>query len=272
MELYRERRLRLAQQMQRGVAVIATAPEHVAQPRRPLSLSFRQLLLLFDRVHGTRGGARPDRRRHAPGLLFCRDKDLEREDLGRLPLWAEGAKQAFGFDDGSLDQAAGRDAAQAAGRPAGHLLRRRRERARDARLIQWLNAVRAQVRTGISRTGEIRDVRKLLDDMRLDQGQPGAGCDASRREDLPPAPIAARCAAHAPGVHEYEVEAGVAARVPAQRRAGTCLHTHRRRWRQRLRAALRRQRSAAQGRRPAADRRRLRDWTAMPPTSRVRSR
>src|SRR5262249_1279056 len=76
----------------------------------------------------------------------------------------------------------------------------------DARLIQWLNAVRMQVRAGVTAPGEIRDVRKLLDDMRLikDASELGTMRKAARIS----------CEAHRramqitrPGMNEYEVEA-----------------------------------------------------------------
>jgi Xaa-Pro aminopeptidase len=37
----------------------------------------------------------------------------------------------------------------------------------DARVIGWVNQVRSQTRTGVTAPGEIRDVRAILDDMRL---------------------------------------------------------------------------------------------------------
>ena len=76
----------------------------------------------------------------------------------------------------------------------------------DARLIQWLNAVRMQARTGISAPGEIRDVRKILDDMRLikDTAELATmrraaqiSCEAHRRA----------MQATKPGMAEYQIEA-----------------------------------------------------------------
>jgi len=76
----------------------------------------------------------------------------------------------------------------------------------DARLIQWLNAVRAQVRTGISAPGEIRDVRKLLDEMRLTKD--AAELDIMRRAAVISAGAHRRAMrATRPGRYENEVEA-----------------------------------------------------------------
>ena len=60
------------------------------------------------------------------------------------------------------------------------------------------------------------------------------------------------------GAYEYEIEAELLLRVPAQRRAVPGVFADRRRRRERLRAALRGERCAAARRRPAADRRGLR--------------
>jgi len=76
----------------------------------------------------------------------------------------------------------------------------------DGRVIQWLNAVRARARAGVSAPGEIRDVRKLLDDMRLRKDE--HELDVMRRA----ASISAGAHRRAmqftrPGRYEYEVEA-----------------------------------------------------------------
>jgi Xaa-Pro aminopeptidase len=76
----------------------------------------------------------------------------------------------------------------------------------DARLIQWLNAVRAQVRTGISAPSEIRDIRKLLDEMRLIKD--AHELDIMRRAARISANAHRRAMRHArPGLHEYNIEA-----------------------------------------------------------------
>jgi Xaa-Pro aminopeptidase len=139
-------------------------------------------------------------------LLFCRDKDLEREIWDGFRYGPDGAKQSFGFDDAhSIKQLDEMLPKLLADQPAifsdvGE------NGAWDARLIQWLNAVRAQVRTGVSAPGEIRDVRKLLDDMRLIKDS--QELDVMRRAAKISAGAHRRAMRSArPGVHEYEVEA-----------------------------------------------------------------
>ena len=205
-ELYRTRRLRLAQQMQRGVAVIATAPERLRNRDAHFPYRFDSYFYYLtgftepEAVLVLIGGDNPR------SLLFCRDKDVEREIWDGFRYGPEGAKQAFGFDEAySVKQLDELVPKLLADQPAifcdvgenGEW---------DSRLIQWLNAVRAQVRTGVSAPGEIRDVRKLLDDMRLIKD--GQELDVMRRAARISAGAHRRAMQSArAGLHEYDLEA-----------------------------------------------------------------
>ncbi len=166
-ELYRARRLRLAQQMQRGVAVLATAREQLRNRDAHFPYrfdSYFHYLTAFpepDAVLVITAGAQ------STSMLFCRDKDIEREIWDGFRYGPQGAKDAFGFDEAfSIKDLDSMLPKLLADQPTIFCDVGESE-AWDARLMQWLNAVRMQVRTGISAPGEIRDVRKLLDDMRL---------------------------------------------------------------------------------------------------------
>src|SRR5689334_6610766 len=98
-ELYRERRHRLAQQMQRGIAVLATAREQLRN--RDAHYPYR-----FDSYfHYLTGFTEPDAvlvvtaGEAAKSILFCRDKDIEREIWDGFRYGPQGAKDAFGFDE-----------------------------------------------------------------------------------------------------------------------------------------------------------------------------
>jgi Xaa-Pro aminopeptidase len=204
--IYRERRQRLTRQMGRGVAVISTAPERLRN--RDAHYPFR-----FDSYfHYLTGFPEPEAVAvilagdQTKSLIFCRDKDLEREIWDGFRYGPEAAQQVFGFDEGhpfsKLDEMM---PGLLADQPA--IFCDVGENSEwDARLIQWLNAVRAQVRTGVSAPGEIRDVRKLLDEMRLIKD--AAELDVMRRA------AAISTAAHRramqatrPGRCEYQIEA-----------------------------------------------------------------
>jgi Xaa-Pro aminopeptidase len=206
LELYRGRRLRLSQQMQRGVAVIATAPERLRNRDAHYPYRFDSYFFYLT------GFTEPEAvcvliAGDAPrSLLFCRDKDLDREIWDGFRHGPEAAKQAFGFDEAysakQLDEMLPKLLAD---QPA-IFCDMGESNEWDARVIQWLNAVRAQARAGISAPGEIRDVRKVLDDMRLVKD---ANELAVMRRAAQISVAAHRRAMQTarPGLHEYQVEA-----------------------------------------------------------------
>ena len=204
--VYIQRRAQLAQQMGRGVAIVSTAPERLRN--RDAHYPFRfdsyfHYLTGFPEPEAVAvivAGAQPK------SLLFCRDKNAEREIWDGFRYGPDAARDAFGFDAshpyGQLDEMVPKLLAD---QPAvfcdvgenGEW---------DARLIQWLNAVRAQVRTGIAAPGEIRDVRKLLDEMRLIKDP--AELDIMRRAAVISTAAHRRAMrATRPGRREYEIEA-----------------------------------------------------------------
>jgi Xaa-Pro aminopeptidase len=206
-DVHRARREQLARSMGRGVAVVSTAPERLRN--RDAHFPFR-----FDSYfHYLTGFPEPEAvavviasDEGTKSLLFCRDKDIEREIWDGFRYGPEAARERFGFDEAhsfsKLDEMIPQLLAD---QPA--LFCDVGENSEwDARLIQWLNAVRAQVRTGISAPGEIRDVRKLLDEMRLIKD--GTELDTMRRAASISAGAHRRAmrATH-PGRFEYEIEA-----------------------------------------------------------------
>jgi Xaa-Pro aminopeptidase len=206
LELYRGRRLRLSQQMQRGVAVIATAPERLRNRDAHYPYRFDSYFFYLT------GFTEPEAvcvliAGDAPrSLLFCRDKDLDREIWDGFRHGPEAAKQAFGFDEAySVKQLDEMLPKLLADQPA-IFCDMGESNEWDARVIQWLNAVRAQARAGISAPGEIRDVRKVLDDMRLVKD---ANELAVMRRAAQISVAAHRRAMQTarPGLHEYQVEA-----------------------------------------------------------------
>jgi len=205
-ELYRGRRLRLAQRMQRGVAVIATAPEQLRNGDAHYPYRFDSYFYYLtgfpepEAVLLLIAGENPG------SLLFCRDKDVDREIWDGFRYGPDGARASFGFDQTcSVKQLDEMVPKLLADQPA--VFCDMGENAEwDARLIQWLNAVRAQARSGVSAPGEIRDVRKLLDEMRLVKD--GHELAVMRRAALISAGAHRRAMQYArPGRHEYEVEA-----------------------------------------------------------------
>jgi len=200
------RRARLLAAMGAGVAVIPTAPERLRNrdshyPYR--ADSYFHYLSAFPEPEAVLvlvAGEQPR------SLLFCRDKDVERETWEGFRYGPEAACERFGFDGAhsikTLDE---KLVELLANQPAlwfslGH------DAAWDARITQALNAVRAQARTGAHAPNEIRDVRSAIDAMRLFK-DPQEIAVMRRAAGISAGAHRRAMRAAAPGKFEYQIEA-----------------------------------------------------------------
>lgn len=204
--IYTQRRLKLAEQMQDGVAVIPTAPE---RPRNRDSVypyrfdSYFHYLTGFGEPEAVLvlvAGAAPK------SILFCREKNAEREVWDGFRFGPEAAREIFGFDEAypiaMLDE---RMTKLLADQPSLHF-HHGADSAWDARAVGWLNAVRAEARNGIAAPSAIRDVRVLLDEMRLIKS-PEEIATMRRAAEISAAAHRRAMQQVRPGRHEYEIEA-----------------------------------------------------------------
>jgi len=201
--VYAGRRARLARAIGEGVAVVPTAPERVRN--RDSHFPYR-----FDsHFYYLTGFTEPEAVLVLianKSILFCRERNPEREIWDGFRYGPEAARERFGFDEAhpiaNLDQEMARllENQPALYYPMGA------DAEWDARAMRWLNAVRTRVRTGIAAPERVHDVRALIDEMRLVKDAHELGI--MRR--------AARIAAGAhrramqrarPGRTEYEIEA-----------------------------------------------------------------
>ena len=204
--LHGARRARLAQAMQAGIAVIPTAPERIRN--RDTHYPYRYDSHFYylsgfpepEAVLVIVAGAQPK------SLLFCREKNEERETWDGFRFGPKGAQERFGFDAafpiGELDaQLATLLADQPAlYYPVGA------DAQWDLRAMGWLNAVRAQARSGASAPERVQDVRALVDEMRLVKDAHELG--VMRRAAAISAGAHKRAIRAArPGRFEYELEA-----------------------------------------------------------------
>ena len=203
---YPDRRKRLQTQMQRGIAVIPTAPEVV-----------RNADAHYDYRHDSHfyyltGFSEPDAvvvlvaGEKMQTILFCREKNAEREVWDGFRYGPDAASEKFGFDaaypiaqlDEKLNELMGNQPVLYY--PIGA------DASWDARIIKLREAVKAKARSGIRAPDEIRDVRQLLNEMRLIKDV--------QEQDIMRRAAKISCEAHRramrftrPGQHEYEVEA-----------------------------------------------------------------
>ncbi len=203
---FRKRRARLARALGPGVVILPTAPERSRNADSHYDYrwdsgfyyltGFREpeavLVMVLD----------PEPR----SILFCREKNLEREIWDGFRYGPELARDSFGFDEAHPyteldarmpDLLADREALHT---PVGF------DAAWDQRIAGWLNTVRAKVRSGVSAPDQIRDVRAAINDMRLFKDEDELAV-MRRAAEISSAAHARAMRAAAPGKREYEIEA-----------------------------------------------------------------
>jgi Xaa-Pro aminopeptidase len=203
---YSTRRQQVLAQLGDGVAIIPTAPERIRNrdSNHPYRFdSYFWYLSGFpepEAVIVLLGGSAPK------SILFCREKSEERETWDGFRYGPEAALDAFGFDEtyaiADLEQKLPELIANrsALWHSLGH------DADWDTKIAAALNTVRAQSRSGKRAPGDLRDLRGLLDRMRLTK-------DAHemvilrRAADIASAGHARAMHACTPGMAEYELEA-----------------------------------------------------------------
>jgi Xaa-Pro aminopeptidase len=203
---YTGRRARLSQLMQRGVAVVPTAPEQARNRDSQFPYrydSYFYYLTGFPEPEAVLVLIAGDNGR---SILFCRDKDVERETWDGFRYGPEQAREEFHFDEShSISELDVLLPKLLADQPVLYCHLGGDERW-DTRVMRWLNSVRAQARTGIATPAAIHDVRALLDEMRLIKDTHEL---ATMRRAAQISTDAHRRAMRAvkPGRAEYEIEA-----------------------------------------------------------------
>jgi Xaa-Pro aminopeptidase len=139
-------------------------------------------------------------------ILFCRPKNAERETWEGFHFGPEAAREAFGFDAAfPIDEVDAQLPSVIADSPALHYAFGRSAEL-DAQVRRWLDAVRAQSRSGVAPPTSLVDVTPLLDDMRLvkDDHELGLMRRAARISAEAHRRTMAACRS---GMREYELEA-----------------------------------------------------------------
>jgi len=205
-EILQQRRQRLSRLIQSGVAIIPTAPEKIRNrdahyPYR--ADSYFHYLTGFNEpeaivvISGLEGGR---------SILFCREKNEEREIWDGFRFGPEAAKSEFGFDEAYSIESIDQILPELLGdidqifTPVGT------GDSWDSRIFNWLNTTRQRTREGINAPDRLVDVRSILDEMRLIKD--------SVEQDTMRAAASISSQAHIlamkmtqPGKFEYEIEA-----------------------------------------------------------------
>jgi len=200
------RRAALCKRMQSGVAILPTAPERLRNRDSDYLYRYDSYFYYLtgftepEAVMVLIAGPEPK------SVLFCRDKNVERELWDGFRFGPEAARERFGFDEAhsyaKLDEMIPKLLAD---QPSLHYMPGA-DAAWDARIMSWLNQVRAQSRAGVTAPAQIQDLRLALDEMRLSKDDAEI---ATMRRAAAISDSAHRRAMRAtrPGMHEYEIEA-----------------------------------------------------------------
>jgi Xaa-Pro aminopeptidase len=206
-EFTRRRRQLMRMMGAESIAILPTAPERIRN--RDVEYTYRSDSDFFYLT----GFPEPEAvavlipgRKHAEYILFCRDRDPEKEVWTGWRAGPEGACNEFGADDafpiGDIDEIL-----------PGLLEGKERvyytvgvQPEFDSHVVHWVNQIREMGRSGQRAPGEFISLEHLLHDMRLYKSA------AERRVMRKAAQIAAAAHCNAmqicePGMMEYEIEA-----------------------------------------------------------------
>ncbi len=164
---FKTRRQKLMHTMRDGIAIIPTAPELIRNRDSHYPYRFDSYFYYLtgfkepEAVLVLIAGVEPK------SILFCRDKDVEREIWDGFRYGADAAQAEFGFDEAYSFKQLDELMPKLLANQSKLFYSLGADAVWDARVTAWLNQIKAQVRNGTSAPDEIVDVRKMLDEMRL---------------------------------------------------------------------------------------------------------
>jgi len=204
--LYIERRRRLQVEMQQGIAIIPTAPEVIRNADAHYDYRYDSYFYYLTNFAEPEAVLILLAGESQQSILFCREKNLEREIWDGFRYGPDAAREKYGFDvaypieqlDEKLNELMGNQPVLFY--PVGA------NSNWDSRIIKSREVVKSKSRSGIRAPADIRDVRQLLNEMRLIKD--------AHEIDIMREAAKISCAAHRRAMHstrpdkfEYEIEA-----------------------------------------------------------------
>ncbi len=203
---FASRRQQLMASMGEGVAVIPTAPEVIRNRDSHYPYRFDSYFYYLTGFKEPEAVVVLVAGPESKSILFCRDKDLEREIWDGFRFGPEAARAEFGFDLTFSIQALDVELPKLLANQPRLFFSLGADAVWDSKILSMLNQLRAQGRAGIQAPAAVVDVRQPLDRLRLLKS------DFERDIMRQSARIAASAHNQAmqsvqPGKWEYEIEA-----------------------------------------------------------------
>ena len=164
---FKARRDQLLQAMGSGIAIIPTAPEVIRNRDSHYPYRFDSHFYYLtgfkepETVLVLIAGSEPQ------SILFCRDKDMEREIWDGFRYGPEAVPAEFGISKALSIAELDVELPKLMANQAKLFFSLGADAAWDARVTGWLNTVKNMARTGVSAPESIVDVRQLIDQQRL---------------------------------------------------------------------------------------------------------
>lgn len=203
---FMQRRARLLEHLGDGVAMIPTAPERVRNRDAHYPYRFDSYFWYLsgfpepEAVVVLVGGTKPR------SILFCRSKNEERETWDGFRYGPEAACREFGFDEAWPIESLEEKLPELMADRSSLWYAVGQDQTWDGAVSRWLNAIRAQARSGKQCPGTIHDLRLVMDEMRLikDGAEQKIMVSAAEISSRTHARVMAVCR---PGMMEYQLEA-----------------------------------------------------------------
>ncbi|RBA23254.1 aminopeptidase P N-terminal domain-containing protein [Herminiimonas fonticola] len=211
MKTYAARRASLIAQMQAkggGIAIIPTAPE--VMRNRDADYPYRHDSYFYY----LSGFTEPEAvivllaGEKNLSILFCREKNLEREIWDGFRYGPEAARSTFGFDAAYPIEAIDTELPKLMANAQGLFYALGSDSKLDAQMQRWLQTVRSQARAGVTPPSAAYDVQVLLDEMRLHKDA-GEIDIMQRSADIAAAAHRRAMRIARPGLREYHLEAEI---------------------------------------------------------------
>jgi Xaa-Pro aminopeptidase len=139
-------------------------------------------------------------------ILFCREKNLEREIWDGYRYGPEAAREAFGFDLAYPTSALAAEMPKLLANAPALFYALGSDSRLDGQVQDWLQDVRMQARAGVAAPSVVHDVHVLLDEMRLIKDADEVAV-MKRAAEISAAAHRRAMQAARPGLREYHLEA-----------------------------------------------------------------